>query len=87
MLEGFFGGGGGGVRAAAAAPVAEAEPAAAAPAEPAKPKEAFDLRLSSFDAANKIKIIKEIRTITGLGLKEVRYSCFYVILILIIYLY
>ena len=46
---------------------------AAAPAEEApKAKEFFDVKLVSFEAANKIKIIKEVRAITGLGLKEVR---------------
>lgn len=34
-------------------------------------KEAFDLKLTEVPAAAKIKIIKEIRAITGLGLKEV----------------
>jgi large subunit ribosomal protein L7/L12 len=36
-------------------------------------KEAFDLKLTEVPAAAKIKIIKEIRAITGLGLKEVRH--------------
>lgn len=41
-------------------------------------KEAFDLKLTDVPAAAKIKIIKEIRAITGLGLKEVRsLSCKY----------
>ena len=57
------GGGGGGQSTAAAAP--------AAAAEPPKVKEAFDLKLVSFDAKAKIKIIKEVRTVTNLGLKEV----------------
>ena len=35
-------------------------------------KTIFDLKLVSFDAKAKIKIIKEIRTITGLGLKEAK---------------
>ena len=46
-------------------------PKAAAVAEPAKEKEFFDVKLAAFDAKAKIKIIKEIRTITALGLKEV----------------
>lgn len=45
----------------------------AAAAEPVKVKEAFDLKLTEASAAAKIKIIKEVRAITGLGLKEV--SC------------
>ena len=32
----------------------------------------FDLKLTSFDAKSKIKVIKEVRTITGLGLKEAK---------------
>jgi large subunit ribosomal protein L7/L12 len=46
--------------------------AAAPAAEPAKAKETFDLKLVSFDEKNKIKVIKEVRTITGLGLKEAK---------------
>jgi large subunit ribosomal protein L7/L12 len=47
------------------------EEEAAAPA--AEAKTAFDVKLVSFDAAAKIKIIKEIRTIVpGLGLKEAK---------------
>jgi large subunit ribosomal protein L7/L12 len=46
-------------------------PAAAVAAEPVKVKEAFDIKLTAVDATAKIKIIKEVRAITGLGLKEV----------------
>lgn len=35
-------------------------------------KTAFDLKLESFDAASKIKIIKEVRSFTDLGLKEAK---------------
>ena len=46
-----------------------------APAEAAAPKAAekdsFDLKLGAVDAKAKIKVIKEVRAITGLGLKEV----------------
>eukprot|EP01018_Ginkgo_biloba_P004191 Gb_26365 [translate_table: standard] len=35
-------------------------------------KTSFDLKLESFDAASKIKIIKEVRTFTDLGLKEAK---------------
>mmetsp|Transcript_9742 Transcript_9742/g.20591 ORF Transcript_9742/g.20591 Transcript_9742/m.20591 type:complete len:197 (-) Transcript_9742:76-666(-) len=35
-------------------------------------KTAFDLKLLSFDAKAKIKVIKEVRAITGLGLKEAK---------------
>lgn len=46
------------------------------PQEEEKPaaKDSFDLKLVSFDDKSKIKVIKEVRTISGLGLKEVR--CF-----------
>ena len=33
---------------------------------------AFDLKLTGFDAKAKIKVIKEVRAITGLGLKEAK---------------
>jgi large subunit ribosomal protein L7/L12 len=35
-------------------------------------QDAFDLKLAAVDAKAKIKIIKEVRTITGLGLKEAK---------------
>ncbi|KAI3959078.1 hypothetical protein MKX01_023754 [Papaver californicum] len=35
-------------------------------------KTAFDLKLEGFDAGGKIKIIKEVRTFTDLGLKEAK---------------
>jgi ribosomal protein L7/L12 len=35
-------------------------------------KTAFDLKLTGFDDKSKIKIIKEVRAITGLGLKEAK---------------
>jgi len=35
-------------------------------------KTAFDIKLEKFDAAAKIKIIKEVRTFTDLGLKEAK---------------
>ncbi|XP_054819365.1 uncharacterized protein LOC129318551 [Prosopis cineraria] len=35
-------------------------------------KTAFDVKLEGFDAAAKIKVIKEVRTITSLGLKEAK---------------
>jgi large subunit ribosomal protein L7/L12 len=56
----------------AAAPVAAAAPAAAAPAaEAAEEKTEFDVILVSF-GDKKINVIKEIRAITGLGLKEAK---------------
>ncbi len=54
-----------------AAPVAVAGAAvAAAPA--AEEKTSFDVVLTGFDAAKKIGVIKAIREITGLGLKEAK---------------
>ena len=44
--------------------------AGAAPAVEEKTK--FDLKLTGFDEKAKIKIIKEVRSITGLGLKEAK---------------
>jgi len=56
----------------AAAPVAvAAAPGAAAPAEAAEEKTEFDVILKAF-GANKIGVIKEVRAITGLGLKEAK---------------
>lgn len=50
-------------------------PGGGAPAEEAESvveKTAFDLKLEKFDSAKKIAVIKEIRSITGLGLKEAK---------------
>lgn len=55
----------------AAAPVAVAAGPAAGAAAPAEAKTEFTVVLSS-SGANKINVIKEIRTITGLGLKEAK---------------
>jgi large subunit ribosomal protein L7/L12 len=54
--------------AAAAAPAA----AAAAPAEEVEEKTTFDVILTGFDAAKKINVIKVVREITSLGLKEAK---------------
>ena len=35
-------------------------------------KKIFDLKLIGYDAKSKIKVIKEVRAITGLGLKEAK---------------
>lgn len=43
-----------------------------APEEVKEEKTAFDLKLTGFDAKAKIKVIKEIRGITSLGLKEAK---------------
>ena len=55
----------------AAAPVAAAAPAAAAAAAPAEEKTEFDVILADV-GGNKIAVIKEVRAITGLGLKEAK---------------
>ncbi len=59
----------------AAAPVAVAAPAAGAAAAPAAPveeeKTEFDVVLTSA-GANKIQVIKVVRELTGLGLKEAK---------------
>ena len=56
----------------AAAPVAAAAPAAGGGAEPAEEKTEFDIELVAFPSDKKIAIIKEVRAITGLGLKEAK---------------
>ena len=45
---------------------------AAAMAAPAEEKTEFDVVLAGFDAAAKIKVIKAVREITGLGLAEAK---------------
>ena len=60
-----------GVSAAAPVAVAAAAPAAAA-AAPAEEKTEFDVILAGFEDSKKIAVIKEIRGITGLGLKEAK---------------
>lgn len=48
-------------------------PAAAVEEEaPVEEKTVFTARLASFDAKSKIKVIKEVRALTGLGLKEAK---------------
>ncbi|MCX7655024.1 MAG: 50S ribosomal protein L7/L12 [Treponemataceae bacterium] len=59
----------------AAAPVAVAAVGAApgaAAAAPAEEKTEFTVILKAFDESKKIAIIKEVRAITGLGLKEAK---------------
>ena len=55
----------------AAAPVAVAAAGAAPAAEAAEEKDEFDVILASF-GDKKINVIKEVRGITGLGLKEAK---------------
>jgi large subunit ribosomal protein L7/L12 len=57
----------------AAAPMAMmAGPAAAAAGPAAEEKTEFTVILKSYDDTKKIPVIKEVRTITGLGLKEAK---------------
>ena len=59
----------------AAAPVGGmvmAAPGAAAPAEAAEEKTEFDVVLEEVPADKKIAVLKVVRTITGLGLKEAK---------------
>lgn len=60
-----------GVSAAAPVAVAAAPGAAADGAEAAEEKDSFDVVLTSF-GDKKINVIKEVRAITGLGLKEAK---------------
>lgn len=61
------------MQSAPSGPPPPAAAAAATPTEPAKPvevKTVFNIRLDSYDSKDKIKVIKEVRAATGLGLKE-----------------
>lgn len=60
-----------GVTAAAPVAVAAAGPAAA-PAEAAEEQSEFNVVLTGFGDGKKIGVIKEVRAITGLGLKEAK---------------
>src|SRR6266581_1082626 len=55
----------------AAAPVAVAAAGAAAPAEAAEEKTSFDVVLKAA-GGQKIQVIKVVRSVTGLGLKEAK---------------
>lgn len=63
VLGGLSSGGGGGGGGGGGA--AEEE-------EVVKEKTVFDVQLDGFDAKAKIKVIKEVRSVTGLGLKEAK---------------
>ena len=60
-----------GVSAAAPAAVAAGPVAAAAEAEPAEEQTSFDVILQAF-GEKKIEVIKVVRVLTGLGLKEAK---------------
>lgn len=68
---GGSGGGGSAVNEGGAGPAGKGAAPAGAKAPPAAEKTVFDVKLGAVDAKAKIKVIKEVRTITGLGLKEV----------------
>jgi large subunit ribosomal protein L7/L12 len=68
MMEEKFG-------VSAAAPVAIAAAGAApgaAPAAAAEEKTEFNVILKAYDESKKIAVIKEVRAVTGLGLKEAK---------------
>ena len=64
--------GGGGAAPAQGAAGGQAAPAEAEEEKPAAEKTHFDVELQAFDAATKIKLIKEVRALLGLGLKEAK---------------
>ena len=61
-----------GVSAAAPVAVAAAAPGAAAAAAPAEEQTEFSLTLKEYPADKKVTVIKVIREVTGLGLKEAK---------------
>jgi len=65
---GSMGGGGGGAAPAGGAAAAEEAPVV----EEVIEKTHYDVELVSFDAAAKIKLIKEVRGVLSLGLKEAK---------------
>jgi len=67
MMEEKFG-----VSAAAPVAVAAVGGAAGAAAPAAEEKSEFNVILKAFDEAKKIAVIKEVRAVTGLGLKEAK---------------
>ena len=50
----------------------DAPAAGASASESAQEKTEFAVKLTGFDAASKIKVIKEVRAVTDLGLKEAK---------------
>ncbi|HAO13499.1 MAG TPA: 50S ribosomal protein L7/L12 [Planktothrix sp. UBA8407] len=61
-----------GVSAAAPVGVAMVAPGAAAPVEEVEEKTEFDVILEEFPADKKIAVLKVVRELTGLGLKEAK---------------
>ncbi len=60
-----------GVSAASVAAAAPAAAAGAAPAEAAEEQSEFTIKMSSF-GSNKVAVIKVVRAVTGLGLKDAK---------------
>lgn len=60
------------IKPAASGVAVMAGPVGAAPAEKPAEKTEFTVQLDGFDAAKKINVIKVVREITGLGLKEAK---------------
>ena len=58
--------------AAGASPAGAGDAAAGAEEAAAAVKTAFDVKIEKYEAAAKIKIIKEVRAVTDLGLKEAK---------------
>jgi large subunit ribosomal protein L7/L12 len=67
MMEEKFG-----VSAAAPVAVAAVGGGGAAPAAAAEEQTEFNIILKAFDESKKIAVIKEVRVVTGLGLKEAK---------------
>ena len=67
MMEEKFG-----VSAAAPVAVAAVAGAGAAPAAAVEEQTEFNVILKAFDESKKIAVIKEVRVVTGLGLKEAK---------------
>src|SRR3954466_10214651 len=61
-----------GIKPAAAAVVAGPAAGPAAPAEPVAVQTEFNVSLEAYDPAKKIGVIKVVRALTGLGLKEAK---------------
>ena len=61
-----------GVSAAAPVAIAAVGAAGAAPAAAAEEQTEFNVILKAFDDSKKIAVIKEVRAVTGLGLKEAK---------------
>ena len=61
-----------GVSAAAPVAIAAAGPAGAPAAAAVEEKTEFNVILKAFDETKKIAVIKEVRAVTGLGLKEAK---------------